>query len=326
MRQEIAIEPAALNYRYQLQLAGAVCRVATNSPNLANSLQQWRAQASETACGGFAMHVLVNEGRNQEFDTPHFRGLQHVVIACFGENNVITFDLLRLNVTATVTEQLAGDKHFWDRILLPIAMGVLGPALGVVPVHSACLAMEGAGLLIAGASGAGKSTLSVALAQEGFDFISDDWTYLSLDHGRLVAHGMSIPAKLLPDAVAHFPLLDSYPLGLALNQEMAYELPAQDIGARVHLCCQPQWFFFLERVPEEGFSAVPVSSLEAQRYIDGSLERLPPELHQLAAIRSSVAEQVARLSCWKLSYGGPPSVAVKGLQRFFANARQDVLA
>ena len=75
-------------------------------------------------------------------------------------------------------------KPFWDRILLPIALGVLGPALGVVPVHSACLAIDGAGLLIAGASGAGKSTLSVALAQEGFDFISDDWTYLSLNHGK----------------------------------------------------------------------------------------------------------------------------------------------
>ena len=91
---------------------------------------------------------------------------------------------------------------------------------------------------------------------------------------------MSIPAKLLPDAVTHFPLLDRYPLGLALNQELAYELPAQDLGARVRLCCQPQWFFFLERVPDEGFSAVPVSSLEAQRYVDGSLERLPPELRE----------------------------------------------
>jgi hypothetical protein len=325
MRQEIAIDPAALNHRHALRLAGATCHVATNSRNLANSLQQWRAQEGEAPSSSFAMHVLVKEGSHQGFDTPHFRGLKHVVIARFGESNIFTFDLLRLNVTATVTEQLAGNQQFWDRILLPIAMGVLGPALGVVPVHSACLAIDGTALLIAGASGAGKSTLSVALAQEGFDFISDDWTYLSLDHGRLVAHGMSIPAKLLPDAVTHFPLLDGYPLGLALNQEMAYELPAQDLGARVHLRCQPQWFFFLERVSDEGFSAVPVSSQEAQRYIDGSLERLPPELYQLAALRSSVAEHVARLSCWKLSYGGPPGVAVKGLQQFFANARQDVL-
>lgn len=325
MRQEIAIDSAALNYRYELQLPGATCHVATNSQMLANSLQQWRVRKNNAESRGFVMHVLVNEASDQGFDTPHFRGLQHVVIACFGQNNIFTFDLLRLSVTASVTQQLAGDQHFWDRILLPIAMGVLGPALGVVPVHSACLAIDGAALLIAGASGAGKSTLSVALAQQGFDFISDDWTYLSLDHGKLVAHGMSIPAKLLPDAVTHFPLLDRYPLGLALNQELAYELPAQDLGARVHLRCQPQWFFFLERLPDEGFSAVPVSSLEAQRYIDGSLERLPPELRELAAIRSSVAEHVARLSCWKVSYGGPPSVAVKGLQQFFANARQDVV-
>ena len=90
---------------------------------------------------------------------------------------------------------------------LPIAMGVLGPAVGVVPVHAACLTFDGWEMFIAGDSGAGKSTLSVALAQHGFGYISDDWSYLTLQRDQLVSHGMSVSAKLLPDAVKYFPAL-----------------------------------------------------------------------------------------------------------------------
>jgi hypothetical protein len=248
------------------------------------------------------------------------------VIASFGPNNVFTFDLARHNIVATISEEVAGDRAFWDRTLLPIAVGVLGPALGVVPVHCACLVIDNAGLLIAGESGAGKSTLSVALAQSGFDFISDDWTYLSLNGRKLIAHGLSIPAKLLPDAIQHFPLLAQYTLSPALNQELAYELPAQNVGAQVLSSCEPRWFLFLERVAAEQCRLDPISVDEARHYIDTSVERLPSELQEMCDRRSSIIAHVPRLSCWKLRYGGPPAVAVRGLQGFRMMQRQEILA
>jgi hypothetical protein len=271
------------------------------------------------------MQILVNSGDCDAYAAPHFRGMQHVVIASFGRSNIFVFDLLRKNVAGVISERLAADRQFWDRTLLPILAGVLGPAVGVIPIHAACLAVEGAGLLIAGASGAGKSTLSVALAQNGFDFVSDDWTYLSSPHGKLLANGMSVPAKLLPDAISHFPVLARYSTTIALNQELAYELTLEDLGVQVRRFCEPRWFFFLERKPVGSCRILPVSSDEACHYLDRSVERLPAELESVIEARSAVIEQVQRLCCWKLTYNGPPEIAVSGLQRFLAEQPRDRL-
>ena len=322
--REIVINSAALCHGYALRIAGALCMLSTNAPRLGATLRRWRTDDTNSA-SDFSMQVRVSPGNGAAPIPPHFRGLKHLVVASFGEENVFAFDLVRRRVTATVSADMADDKNFWNRILLPIAIGVLGPAVGVVPVHSACVMIDGAGVLIAGASGVGKSTLSVALARRGFTYLSDDWTYLTSDRGRLLAHGMGIPAKLLPDAIKHFSFLNSYPVGIALNQELAYELPAQEIGAKVEYVCEPQWFLFLERSTESGCRVAPVSGSDARLYIEHSVERLPAELDDMVRTRSSVIDQISQLSCWKLTYGGSPQVAVSALQEFLARQRQGAL-
>ena len=102
--------------------------------------------------------------------------------------------------------------------------------------------------MIAGVSGAGKSTLSVALAEEGFNYVSDDWTYISQSRERIVAHGTSAPVKLLPDAVEHFQNLQGHSLQTSMNGELAYEVDiAEAFGAQVERACEPRWLMFLER-------------------------------------------------------------------------------
>lgn len=271
------------------------------------------------------MRILVSPGERANIGASHFRGLSHVVVASFGPGNVFLFDLARRQVVGTVSEATAAEQMFWDRILLPIAVGVLGPAVGVLPVHCACLAMDGMGALIAGPSGVGKSTLAVALAQHGFDYLSDDWTYLRERDGRLLAHGMGVPAKLLPDAIRHFPLLANYAVGIALNQEPAYELPAEETGARVETSCEPRWLFFLQRSTERGCKIAPMAAAEARRYLERSVERLPVELGEMIQTRSSIIDRISSLPCWSLRYGGPPQVAAGALKKFFAKQQEMVL-
>jgi hypothetical protein len=326
MTREIAFVPDAMTIHCELRVAGALCRVATNSHTVEQALQMWRGGDGRLPAGEFSMQVLVTDKAGEGRGNPYFRGLRHLVIASFGAANMFVFDLARRNVLAAVSEELAGDQLFWDRLLLPIAMGILGAAVGVVPVHCACLAIDGAGLLIAGASGAGKSTLSVALAKSGFTFLSDDWTYLSQSGDQLTAHGMSVPAKLLPDCERFFPFLAGYPIRPALNQELAFELPPQDLATQVELYCQPRWFFFLERGTADGCRLDPVSPHEARQYVELSVERLPPELTDIARRRAAIMAEIPRLSCWKLTYGGPPAVAVQGLQQFIAQQPVEVPA
>jgi len=325
MTRAIVIEPGSLNYAHQLSMGGAICRLSTNSSVLAETLSRWLDSGKTTFHHTFCMQILVRGGKGETIPA-HFRGRGHLVTASFGDDNLFVFDLARLAVFGTVSEQVAADAMFWDRILLPIAIGVFGASIGVVPIHAACLMRKDIGMLIAGASGAGKSTLSLALAQDGFDYVSDDWTYLTSDSGRLLAHGMGAPVKLLPDAVQHFPALRNHRISVALNEELAYELPVQELRGHVRFRCEPRFFLFLERRSSEGCTLVPFASEEAQQYVENCVERLPPELRSAASARSAVTEQVARLSCWKLTYGGPPAVAVATLSEFFAQQLQGVLA
>lgn len=61
------------------------------------------------------------------------------------------------------------------------------------PVHMGCVAIGGCGVLIAGASGRGKSDLALRLIDRGARLVSDDYTELRREGGRLTARA--------PDAI-----------------------------------------------------------------------------------------------------------------------------
>jgi hypothetical protein len=271
------------------------------------------------------MHVVVDESSDEAAGEPHFRGLHHVVIASFGSSNVFVFDILRRTLSARVSVATARDDRFWKEKLIPITLGVLGSAMGLVPVHCACLELQGDGLLIAGVSGAGKSTLSVALSKNGFNYVSDDWTYLSRLGDGIVAHGTSAPVKLLPDAVEHFKNLQGRSLQRSMNGEVAYEVDiAETFGAQVEKACEPRWLIFLERTQQAGAIFTHVSSAEARRYVSSSVERLPSQLDDALAMREQTIERVASLPCWRFQYGGTPQFAAKELREFVVYRRQEI--
>jgi serine kinase of HPr protein (carbohydrate metabolism regulator) len=63
-----------------------------------------------------------------------------------------------------------------------------------VEVHAGCVAIHGRGVLIAGASGRGKSDLALRLIDRGARLVSDDYTSLHAESGRLIGSA--------PDAIA----------------------------------------------------------------------------------------------------------------------------
>jgi hypothetical protein len=196
---------------------------------------------------------------------------------------------------------------------------VFGASIGVLPLHAACLSIDGRGLLIAGASGTGKSTLSLALAKSGVDFLSDDWTYLAYDDGELYAHGMSAPIKLLPDATEYFPELGQHRLQVSLNGELAYELPPGDsLKLRVEGGCSPDCLVFYERVATGEPDLIRLSGDRARKYIRSSIEPLPLQLSWIAEQRERIASRIAELPCWQFRHSGRPYLAAQTLHTFFA--------
>lgn len=323
----VSIDQTVLPQSKKLCFAGATCDLRTNSSELMSALELLSISTGARCLSQFSMRVVVDESSCEAAGQPHFRGLHHVVTASFGFSNLFVFDILRRTVSASVSGIVARDDRFWKEKLIPMTLGVLGAAMGLVPVHCACLELDGDGLLIAGRSGAGKSTLSVALSETGFNYVSDDWTYISQRHDGTIAHGTSAPVKLLPDAVTHFQGLDRQSLHTSMNGELAYELDIAEVfGARVERECRPKWLIFLERVRRAGGEFTPMSSFEARSYINSSIERLPVQLSEAAAMRKRTIESVALLPCWRFRYGGTPQFAAQQLLEFVVSRKQEVYA
>ena len=318
--------PASPRCRSKLSFAGAICELTTNSIILSEILSDSADVLIEDSQPIFAMEIIVEEDRGILAGSPHFRGMHHLVTATFGVANVFVFDLLRRHVRARITYSMANDRQFWQQRMLPTMTGVMGASIGVLPMHAACLASEGSGLLIAGKSGAGKSTLSAALAMNGFDYISDDWTYLSRKQGRLSAYGTSAPMKLLPDAYRHFELLSSELLGRSMSGELAYQVDARAVfGTVVARRCDPRWLVFLERFSGRGSEFVSLRESDAQTYLESSVERLPAQLVDARATRATIIDVVSRLPCWTFRYGGSPQHAALELRAFVEARSQETV-
>jgi hypothetical protein len=323
----VSIDRTVLSHSRELCFAGALCTLRTNSCDLADVLEFLSIPASGAGTTRFEMRIVVDEPSLEAAERPHFRGLHHVVTATFGSSNVFVFDILRRKLSASVSGAVARDYQFWKEKLVPITLGILGAAIGLVPMHCACLESEGDGLLIAGISGTGKSTLSVALSQGGFNYVSDDWTYLSQHNGKFVAHGTSAPVKLLPDAVNHFRTLQSCHLQTSMNGELAYEVDiAETFGAQAEQGCEPRWLVFLERTSRPGGEFTPMSSAAARTYLNSSVERLPIQLSEAEATRRQIIEKVSQLPSWRFSYGGTPQFGTEQLREFIALRRREVYA
>lgn len=271
----------------------------------------------ENSAERFELAIAVDGSLQRQLVPPQFRGRRQFVFATFHETDTFIFDLLGRTVSAVVSEETARDSNFWNSVLIPIAMGVMGPALGLAPMHSACLEMGGRGMLLAGMSGAGKSTLATALAKEGMALVSDDWIYASESNGRTTIRGLDVPVKLMPDTTEHFSELKKMQPQIALNGELAYEVDAREtLGVQTSPECEMECIVFLERSAGES----RITRLErsvARDFFERSAEPLPPELEKAAERRKRIIEAVTDRDCWRFRYQGSPKEGAKWLRGFF---------
>jgi HPr Serine kinase C-terminal domain len=314
------VNRAGLPLRADLLIAGAYCNFATNSEQILESVSRWRSPGQPPSERTFEMNVLLDSSLpcHQGVQTrTHFRGLHNLVFATIGNYELFTFDLLRKQVVGAVSLASAADTTFWNSHWLPVTVGIMGTTVGVVPIHSACLDLDGKGLLIAGVSGAGKSTLSMALTRRGFSLISDDWTYVCNESGGLIAHGLSAPVKLLPDAVQHFPELSCRTPQMSFNGELAFEIaPEEFCRNAAALRSRPRWLMFLERTSAPGCNFAPYDADDAQVFFESSAERLPDQIPDASMARSAVIRSLASCAAWRVRTGESPQVTADAIRQF----------
>ena len=287
---------------------GCACSVTTNSEKILEAARQsFMSVALPSSSAEVELRLWVDGAVRDSppWGAPYFRGLSHLVFAAFGSESSVLVDLRRHRMVGRVSSALAADSDYWRKVIFPALFGIVSPTVGLAGLHCACVEREGRGLLLAGESGSGKSTLSLALAQHGFGFLADDWTYLSRRGARLHAWALPTPLKLLCDARERFPELAREKAAPSLNGELAYEVdPDRVFGVRRAVCADPHWLMFLERREVPGVALEPMSAVDAAARFEDDLEGLPAPV---SANRDFLVKTIRILSqrpCWLLRYGG----------------------
>jgi hypothetical protein len=179
------------------------------------------------------------------------------------------------------------------------------------------VAWKNRGLLLAGEGGAGKSSLSLALAQAGLDFLSDDRTLVRNEDGRLTAWGLSAEMKQRPEAISHFPELKDLGCSELWKRDPAYRFnPSRTFKVSLVRSCEPQWIVFLERHASPALSLEEMPSADAALRLQRDLLQETPEA---AELQLETIEALSRKPCYVLRFGGNPHTVAGALQHLFMN-------
>jgi hypothetical protein len=104
---------------------------------------------------------------------------------------------------------------------------------GVQVVHAGLVALNGAGVLLAGEGGSGKSTTCLAAATAGLDFLGDDFVGIEKSGGGWIGHSLSSTSRTTYDTLERHPeIAGGLEIGESEGKNIVFLAPA-DTGASV---------------------------------------------------------------------------------------------
>jgi hypothetical protein len=84
----------------------------------------------------------------------------------------------RIGLVSVSEEMLPFPYHIRYELIEFAVFTLASRAQGLVPLHGACVGLDGRGILLMGPSGSGKSTIALQCLLEGFDFLSEDSVFV----------------------------------------------------------------------------------------------------------------------------------------------------
>ncbi|MGB7849100.1 MAG: hypothetical protein WBL63_26040 [Candidatus Acidiferrum sp.] len=205
------------------------------------------------------------------------------------------------------------DRDYWKAVIFPMLMSLVAASVGTVELHCSCVVESGKGYLLAGPSRSGKSTLALALARAGLAFLSDDRTFCSAEAGGLCAWGVAASLKLRLEARNWFEeLVNREPTEVQEGESILRFDPERQFGLKRAKFCEPECLIFLDRQEGPVFRMTKMSPADAAERIEQDLMAEPPALVEQ---QRQVINRLIAIPCWRLRYGGDPTVVAGKLKR-----------
>ena len=186
---------------------------------------------------------------------------------------------------------------------------------GLVPLHAACVGRGGRAYLLMGGSGAGKSTLALHSWLAGFDFISEDSTFVTPDSLRAtgVANFLHVRANSLRflERGAAADMIRKSPLIRRRSGVKKFEVDLR--GRRYPLAAQPLKLDALIFISSESAGARPLLTPLGNSRVKEYLLASQPYAASLPEWRA-FNRNAARLDAFELRRGRHPREAALALQ------------
>ena len=294
------LEAPALSLQRTFYPMGFPTELRTNSAEI--------IQAAESAWGIFDQRFntqpilvdvhLIESDSTECPPTPEYRFLPPVFMAVADSNNYSIFDLSRNTTQIVISRAALRHPLYLHYFFLDNAGGCHIATRFTTPLHAACVALDGHGVLLCGDSGAGKSTLSYACARAGWTYVSDDSTFLlNCKAAERTVIGNCHQVRFRPTAVELFPEIEGLEVTPRAAGKPSIELPTANLA---HMACarhaKIDSIVFLNRSTETLPELLPYRVDIARHYIRqelyGSRESLA---RQYAAIEHLMAAEIFEL-------------------------------
>jgi hypothetical protein len=210
---------------------GFPLRIATNSAEiLAGAEESWGLFEKRFEMEPIRLQVGLRDDGPSECPGPMtFRAHGKLMAGIADAGNFFITDLMRDVSFGWLTRGAVANRLYLRHHLLEAAALSHIANRYSAPVHAACVAREGCGVLLCGDSGTGKSTLAFGCARTGWTYTSDDASFLV--HGRcdrqVVGNCHSI--RLRPSASELFDEVKGRPLTPRMRGKPSIEIAMREL-------------------------------------------------------------------------------------------------
>jgi len=188
------------------------------------------------------IHATAQMGRGARSREPpplsRLSGPAGLLCGVMDQSNFVLVSPRERAALVSVSRDPLSQRYHTRFELLEFAVFTLAArALGLLPLHAACVGRAGRGVLLIGDSGDGKSTLSLHCALQGTDFLSEDAVFV--EPHTLLASGISNFVHVRYDSL---PLIEDAAVAARIarspvihrrNGAARYEVDLRQLGSRL---------------------------------------------------------------------------------------------
>jgi len=227
---------------------GFAVEIASNSEHVIQAASEsWESYPQAFDDPPVRVHLGVAPGDPVLPAQSKFRSREHLMSMFANPDNFAICDLNAGFAYGWVTEPVAADHPVLRYRFLAATALTLVQHRSLAVIHSALIARNGVGVALCGESMSGKSTLAYACARAGWNYVSDDGTYLVRKDAGRYAIGEHHSIRFRVDARELFPELKDRLPRVRPNGKLGMEVLTRELPIATVPGCAIDHIVFLNR-------------------------------------------------------------------------------